>query len=188
MYYFINMSRLFTLFACLSCFVSSLNINNKPVFRGVTKPFESNALFKFDSLPIIKDIQPSFLREAELKHGRLAMLAALIIPTIEVFTDEPGIFQFSNLPGNIQLYLVSLMFIGEFYSMVRGWENPTNNLFKLQDDYQPGDLGLSDKPLDDPELNILMDKELNNGRLAMIGVLGFIVQELITNESIFRIV
>ena len=182
------MIRILTSLAFFTSFVSSLNINNKPVFRGVTKPFENNALFKFDALPVIKNIQPAFLREAELKHGRLAMLAALIIPTIEVFTDEPGIFQFSNLPGNIQLYLVSLMFVGEFYSMIRGWENPKNNLFKLNEDYQPGDLGLSNKSNNDPELNVLMDKELNNGRLAMIGVLGYIVQELITNESIFKIV
>jgi light-harvesting complex I chlorophyll a/b binding protein 1 len=116
------------------------------------------------------------------------MLAALIIPTIEVFTNEPGIFQFSNLPDNIQLYFISLMFLGEFFSMVRGWESPKKNLFKLQDDYQPGDLGLINNSFDDAKLNILMDKELNNGRLAMIGVLGFIVQELITHEQIFKII
>jgi len=182
------MSRLFTIFTLFTSFVSSLNINNKPVFRGITKPLENNLLFKFDSLPIIKNIQPSFLREAELKHSRLAMLAALIIPTIEVFTNEPGIFQFSNLPNNIQLYFVSLMFLGELYSMARGWENPKKNLFQLNDDYQPGDLGLINKSLGVFELNVLMDKELNNGRLAMIGVLGFIIQELITHEQIFRII
>ena len=177
------MLRLISLFTLFTSFVSSLNINNKPIFRGVTKPLENNSLFKFDSLPLIKNIQPSFLREAELKHGRIAMIAAIIIPTIEIFTDEPGIFQFSNLPDKIQFYLVSLMCVGEFYSMLRGWENPKNNIFKLYEDYQPGDMGLLFQPLlNDPELNILMDKELNNGRLAMIGVLGYIAQELISKE------
>ena len=29
------------------------------------------------------------------------------------------------------------------------------------------------------------NKELSNGRLAMIGVLGYMVQELVTNQKIF---
>jgi light-harvesting complex I chlorophyll a/b binding protein 1 len=181
---------MFKLFTMLSLFTSivSLNTNIKPVFRGITKPLDKSPLFKFGSLPLIKNIQPSFLREAELKHCRIAMLASLVIPTIEIFTNEPGIFQFSNLPNDMQVSLVCLMFTGEFYSMLKGWKNPKDKLFELNDDYQPGDLGLSNKDININELNILMDKELNNGRLAMIGVLGYIVQELITNESIFKII
>ena len=69
--------------------------------------------------------------------------------------------------------------------MLRGWENPfvgTNNFFKVKADYQPGDLGfrLKDSMISDD----LMNKELNNGRLAMIASLGMIVQELVTNKSI----
>ena len=30
-----------------------------------------------------------------------------------------------------------------------------------------------------------MDKELNNGRLIMIGVLGMTVQELVTNQQLY---
>ena len=32
------------------------------------------------------------------------------------------------------------MFISEFTSMLKGWENPLVKPFTLKDDYQPGDL------------------------------------------------
>lgn len=51
----------------------------------------------------------------------------------------------------------------------------------LQDEYEPGTLGfdpLGLKPSDPEELFELETKELNNGRLAMIGVAGFVLQEL----------
>jgi light-harvesting complex I chlorophyll a/b binding protein 1 len=56
----------------------------------------------------------------------------------------------------------------------------------LQDEYEPGTLGfdpLGLKPTDPEELFVLETKELNNGRLAMIGVAGFVLQELAVDRG-----
>lgn len=174
------MMFLYTTFA-LSPSPKSTNV--KPLFRGSTPPFDNVQLFKSNFL--FKDINPVFLREAELKHGRIAMLTSIILPTLEQFTDGLAINQFQELPDLTQLSLVSLMFVGEFTTMIYGWENPTKKPFTLKEDYQPGDLGIGLWNIEDPSIGEQMDKELNNGRLAMIGVLGMICQELATGQQLF---
>jgi light-harvesting complex I chlorophyll a/b binding protein 1 len=44
---------------------------------------------------------------------------------------------------------------------------------------------LSFKPKNAAALDVMKTKELNNGRLAMIGVAGVVAQELVTSQSIF---
>jgi len=75
--------------------------------------------------------------------------------------------------------------------MIRGWKNPfekdsTSNYFKLLENYQPGDLGFEIiTDLDSEKGRELLNKELNNGRLAMIAALGMIAQELVTKQTLF---
>lgn len=177
---------------CINAFsritsITPESVKTKPVIVGSTKPIEN-----FDPLNFgTTDEKIAIYREAELKHGRLGMVAATAIPLIESNTHTPAIHEFSNLPDSLQIGLVSLMFVSEFSSMFRGWKNPfqkdsTSNYFKLLENYQPGDLGFElATNLDTPKGRELLNKELNNGRLAMIAALGMIVQELVTEHTLF---
>ena len=160
---------------------------SKPIIVGSTKPIEN-----FDPLNLANNDEKTLLfREAELKHGRLAMISTITIPLIELNTHNPAIYEFSNLRPTLQIGLTSLMLVSEFSSMIRGWKNPfekdtSSKYFKILENYQPGDLGFKViTDLDTPEGRELLNKELNNGRLAMIAALGMIVQELITQKTLF---
>lgn len=123
------------------------------------------------------------MREAELKHGRLAMIAVLVLPLYEHFSPNLGIDLFQDntiliLPG------LELMLITEFNSIILGWEDPSVKPFTLKDSYQPGDLNPFVE-INEEIMGSQMDKELNNGRLAMIGIFGMMVQELVTHQQLF---
>ena len=164
------------------CIMSPSGYKTKePVIRGSTPPFEN-----FDPFQFSKDEKRAvFFREAELKHGRIAMIAAATIPLVEQFTHKTCIHEFDNLPTNMKLLVIGTTFMSEFSSVFRGWENPVEKPFTLRQDYQPGDYEFSTIDLTAEESGDLLDKELNNGRLAMIGALGMIAQELVTNKPLF---
>jgi len=164
----------------LSC-SSVSSFSNKPIIRGPTAPLENVDLF--DQFVVAKGVQPAFLREAELKHGRLAMIATILLPLGEQLSNNLGIYFFQDHPEFVELGL-SFMFISEFSSMIRGWENPLVKPFTIKKDYQPGDFGLT-FGVTESSLGDQMDKELNNGRLAMIGILGMMAQELATQQPLF---
>ena len=57
----------------------------------------------------------------------------------------------------------------------------------LQDGYYPGDIGfdpLGLKPAGAAEFAEMQTKELQNGRLAMLASMGFIVQEQVDEQTI----
>ena len=58
----------------------------------------------------------------------------------------------------------------------------------IRQDHQPGNLGwdpLSLKPTDESAWTTMQTRELNNGRLAMIGMAGMLAQELVTGQKLF---
>jgi len=139
-----------------------------------------------------------FYREAELKHGRVAMLAAAGILVGEQFhplfggnIDLPAYITFQFTP--LQTFwpaVVAAIAIPETFSVFtfQGPEQKEPQLWSIKEDRIPGDfnfdpLGL--KPEDPDEFKEMQTKELNNGRLAMIAAAGMIAQELVTNRKLF---
>jgi len=136
-------------------------------------------------------------REAEVQHGRVAMLA-----TVGYLVGEavPGPFgltgpandQLGKLPLPVLLLLGASIGFVEYRRAVVGWVEPdfapeSNSLWTLRDNYYPGDIGfdpLGLKPQDATEFANMQTKELQNGRLAMLGVAGMCAQELVNHKTI----
>ena len=136
-----------------------------------------------------------FYREAELKHGRVSMLAALGFLVAENFHPLFGgdinvpsyiAFQETPLQGSFFPVVLSLA-IFEVFSVFT-FVNPKDGLWQIKADHVAGDLGfdpLGLKPTDPKELMEMQTKELNNGRLAMIAIAGMIGQELASGAKLF---
>merc|ERR1719343_186062 len=138
-----------------------------------------------------------FFREAELKHGRVCMLASLGIFVAEQWhplfggnIDVPAYRAFQETPLQ-QFWYAVLLAIGflETPSINSfNWPQPSNE-WTLRIDRIPGDFGfdpLGLKPQSPREFKELQSKELNNGRLAMLAAAGIIAQEYVTGKKIFR--
>lgn len=179
-------------------------VMNAPVGRevmktlpGITAPFGF-----FDPMGLTDDLSEKevyMFREAELAHGRVAMMAAVglivqegfhpIFPNVDgpaarqldlVLSDSWGQFAGANL--------LLAIFLSEIGRANYGWMNPDVEKRTLRPEYTPGDLGfdpLGLKPKDEAGLLAMKNKELNNGRLAMLAVLGIVAQEVATEKTLF---
>jgi len=98
----------------------------------------------------------------------------------------PAIYQFQKVEEVRPLFwetLVLAIGLAETYRVSVGWATPTGKGFNnLKEEYEPGTLGfdpLNLLPEDDEERKVLQTRELNNGRLAMLAIAGFVLQELV---------
>merc|ERR1712232_506688 len=147
----------------------------------------------FDPFGLAGEDKESLLnmREAEIKHGRLAMLAVVGWPIAELFdrqiaeaAGKPSLLTKAGespsiLNGGLEkidvlfwIALVSLSGIIEIENMKMKDEKGKN--------YQPGDCNFDPlKLLPEDRIGIMemQTKEIKHGRVAMMAILGFVVQE-----------
>jgi len=166
---------------------------------GVTAPFGV-----FDPLDLTPDTEEELMlfREAELAHGRVAMMGALGFLVQESFhpifsypaMDELPVIRHldevlrSESGQAVSSCLLFAIFLSEISRARIGWVEPEIEMRSLREGYMPGDLGFDPmglKPKDEAGLKAMQNKELNNGRLAMIAIAGMTAQELVSGEKLF---
>merc|ERR1719389_767246 len=162
-------------------------------------PGAANILGEFDPAGFLegKDkLEVYRLREAELTHGRVSMLASLGFIVQEKFhplfsgDGGPAIDQIPQLP--VWLWGIMLAGIGaaeSFRINVAFRELDGEKLqaeTALRPGYVPGQLGFDPfglAPEDPAEFRIMQEKELAHARLAMIAAAGFLAQEAVTKAT-----
>jgi len=177
-----------------------LGATSKLEMSGITAP-----LGFYDPIGIsngIDDNKLYFYREAELKHGRVGMIASLGIFAGETFSplfgatdiDTPAVQRlFVPPPAPYEAFwaAVTIALLGvELSSQTEAFRDPKSmGVWGSKSGRIPGDfgwdpLGLMPKKAD--EFKALQTKEINNGRLAMLAAAGMIAQEMVTGQKIFR--
>mmetsp|Transcript_30654 Transcript_30654/g.59107 ORF Transcript_30654/g.59107 Transcript_30654/m.59107 type:complete len:181 (+) Transcript_30654:354-896(+) len=145
--------------------------------------------------------QYPYYKEVEIKHGRVAMLAAPGFVIAEYFhplfggsIDTPSYLAFQQTP--LQTFwplVVAAIGAFEFSTSVPTFVEPKkgddSTLWKLKPGRVAGDLGFfggSKLAKEEPaKFREFQTKEINNGRLAMIAIAGMVGQELTTGSTLF---
>jgi len=152
----------------------------------------------FDPLGFAKN--PELLmeyREAEIKHSRLAMLAAIGWPMSELYdikianmlNSQPILDATDRAPSvfNGGMEKINPVFWGFCVGLTAAIDLYGVSRARTVDGYTPGDLGwdpVGFYPTDEKDRMNMQLAEVKHGRLAMIAVTGFSVQEFVTGIGI----
>merc|ERR1712187_691887 len=149
----------------------------------------------FDPAGFTTDIDKEkllFYREAEIKHGRICMSASLGFLVAERFHPVfGGAIDVPSVAAGKDARL--LPFWAAIFLLAGGVESQSFERAsfgtdgELADGEEPGDIGydpLGLLPSDPEELEEIQNKEILNGRFAMISLSGMIAEELVTGEKL----
>ena len=129
----------------------------------------------------------AWYREAEVKHARLAMLAAFGWPISEVTNFGNLLTKEGRAPSllNGGLGEVNGLYWAAVVGLAVYWEGQgLDKKFGKQDDYLPGMLNFDPLGADSPSMR---NAEITNGRVAMIAITVFALEEAIFRTPIFPI-
>jgi len=151
----------------------------------------------FDPLNFSSDASAlTWYREAEVKHARLAMLAAVGWPLAEIthkflaetFDADSILAVQDKVPSVLNGGLASvdpLFWVGAISAAAALEFIATKN----GEDRAPGDFGFDPLSLggsNDEEQLYMQEAEIFNGRLAMLAITGFVAQEFLTNMAVIN--
>merc|ERR1719238_272910 len=125
------------------------------------------------------------MREAEVKHARLAMLAAFGWPGSEVLNFGNLLTGDGRAPSllNGGLGEVNTFYWGAVIALAVYWEaQGLDKQFGKKDDYLPGMLGFDPLGADSPTMR---NAEITNGRVAMVAITAFALEEALIKAPIF---
>jgi len=146
----------------------------------------------FDPIGFADWFDMKWLREAEIKHGRVSMLATLGF-VLQQFWTLPGYAHVddSNL-GPTVVGISPMLQIVLWMGILEMWTNKGNVTMETMftdPDRVPGNLGFDPMGLavdkTDEEKRLMEWKELKNGRLAMLAIGGMIHHNWVTGEPLF---
>lgn len=144
------------------------------------------ASYEFDPLLISDYINVRFLQEAEIKHGRICMLAAVGFLVQEQFTFGGSYFP-KMLPVNAHDFYIQTGGMGQILAAIAVFEAISCYALRqtIEGNRTPGDFGFDPLGLgkDPMQFKKYQANEIMNGRLAMIAVGGFIHQEWMTHQG-----
>ena len=125
---------------------------------------------------------PKFVQEAEIKHGRVAMLSSVAIPLLDnVNNGVLGINFVNSLDPAYQLTCLGIFGCSEVSQMLKTYKFPkeVKDWFVLNEDHEPGNykfdpLNISSEKNDE----LLRRNEMFVGRIAMLGFACEMAKEL----------
>jgi len=135
------------------------------------------------------NMNAKFIQEAEIKHGRTAMLAMPTLLTLETIDHSTiGINQLASTPIEDQLLLLGIFGCSEVSQMLKVYEFPSSveAWFNMKESHIPGEYNFDPLNISSTNnLDILKSNEKFVGRLAMLAAAEFIGSELITGNPSF---